>query len=66
METKASKVMVDDLKEHCKSYAMNKDLKELYEKIVPPAAAMEEIGREMEAEVDRLSAVIEQYDVNLC
>ena len=64
--TKASKVMVEEVKESCKQYALNKDLKELYEKIVPPAAAMEQIAQEMQDEVDRLTEVVYKYDENLC
>ena len=66
MGTKASKVQFDEVVQHCRQYALNKDLKELYNKVVPPVAAAEEISQEMQAEVDRLTNVIEQYDVNLC
>ena len=52
--------------EHVKktrNFAMNEELKELYNKIVPPAAEMETMAREMDANVKKLSKVVEDFDV---
>lgn len=48
-----------------RTFALLDDYKELYEKVVPPVAVMEDIGRRMTSDVKTLKAVVEQYDINL-
>ena len=45
--------------------AFNRDLKALYDKVVPPAAKMFDMAKDMEAEVDRLSEIVANFDKNL-
>ena len=56
----------ENLLKQSKSFALNSDLKELYEKVVPPVATMEQIGKEMEAEVQHLTGIVQNFEMNLC
>jgi len=60
-----SKRKFNSLEEKTKGFALNKELKELYERVVPPVAAMEEVGREMKAQVDRVEAICWEFDKTL-
>ena len=55
----------DQLTKETKLLALNSDLKALYHKVVPPAASMEEMGKEMIAEVGRLTEVVYNFDSTL-
>ena len=40
-------------------------MKDLYEKVVPPVAAMEDFANEMRAENDKLAECVSNFDVNI-
>ena len=56
---------LNDLAERTKKFALNKELKDLYDKIVPPVAVMQAVGQRMQEDVSQLKAIVEQYDQNL-
>lgn len=66
MDTCVTIKMFDKLVEKTQSFALNVELKELYEKIVPPAAEMETMAKEMNTEVQQLKTVVLEFDASLC
>ena len=55
----------DELTKTTKLLARNEELKALYDKVVPPAAQMFEMAKEMEAEVNRMDQIVQNFDKNL-
>ena len=49
-----------------KRFAINDELKQLYEKVVPPVATMEELCDKTSREVHKLAGIVAKYDENLC
>ena len=64
-DTKASQKDLHEIKERMKTFAQLSDYKELYEKVVPPVAVMEDVGNRMQTEVEVLKRIVEQYDIDL-
>ena len=52
----------NDLIKNTQQYAMNSELKALYNKIVPPAAMMEQSAKDMEVKCMRLTEAVTNFD----
>jgi hypothetical protein len=49
-----------------KTFAANAELKELYEKVVPPVSKIYAISDQMERDLATIKEVVQQFDINLC
>ena len=66
VEAAATKRELAELGAKTGKMALNSELQELYHKVVPPVAVMEEVGRRMQDDVAKLTSVVCEYDRNLC
>ena len=61
----ASKKELREFIQESKKFACNSELRDLYDKVVPPVAYAQDVAADMKAEVARFQKIIEQYDENL-
>lgn len=66
VEGAATKKELAQLAEHTSKFALNKELQDLYQKVVPTVTVMEGIGRTMQETVATLTEVVGRFDVTLC
>ena len=66
VEGAASKKELAQLAEQTRSFALNSELQDLYQKVVPPVTVMEEVGRSVQESVGALTEVVGRFDVQLC